>query len=140
MDTTYEAQEKNAVKAEAKAPEGAQRLANRRIYMPAVDVIENEKESVLFADMPGVDQANIDITIEKSVLTIKGKPTYPEFSGYEPVYSEYGIGDFERSFTLSDAVDKDNISATIKDGVLTLRLPKASPKTRKISVANAEAK
>jgi Molecular chaperone (small heat shock protein) len=139
MDTTYEAKDNNAVKAEAKAPEGAERIENRRVYMPAVDVIENEKESVLFADMPGVDQANIDITIEKNVLTIKGKPTYPEFSGYEPVYSEYGIGDFKRSFTLSDAVDKDNISATVKDGVLTLRLPKASPKTRKISVANAEA-
>lgn len=140
MDTTYETKDTNAIKSEAKTPEGTQRLENRRVYMPAVDVIENEKESVLFADMPGVDQSNIDITIEKNVLTIKGKPTYPEFSGYEPVYSEYGIGDFERSFTLSDAVDKDNISATVKDGVLTLRLPKASPKTRKISVANAEAK
>ncbi len=140
MDTTYETKENSAVKSEATTPEGTERMANHRVYMPAVDVIENEKESVLFADMPGVEQANIDITIEKSILTIKGKPTYPEFSGYEPVYSEYGIGDFERSFTLSDAVDKDNISATIKDGVLTLRLPKASPKTRKVEVASAEAK
>ncbi len=111
---------------------------NRRVFIPSVDIIDNGEETVLYADMPGVDCDNVEITVEKNVLTLKGESQKMDYSGYELVYSEYGVGDFERSFTLSETVDRDNISAAMKDGVLTVKLPKAAPKTRKISVASAE--
>lgn len=130
-----EIKEKCSCKSEAPMPEGAERMETRKVYIPAVDVVDNGEESVLYADMPGVDESNIEITLEKNILTIKGKPEAQEFAGKENVYSEYGFGDFERSFTLSEAVDREKISAGIKDGVLTIKLPKAMPKTRKIPVA-----
>lgn len=116
-------------------PKQAERVESRRTYMPAVDIVDNEAETLLFCDMPGVDQSSVDISVENSVLTVKGTAHIEDFAEKSLVYSEYGVGDYERSFTLTDDIDRENISASIKDGVLKVRIPKAKPVSKKISVS-----
>ena len=122
-------------KKEADAPETGERTRACRIYSPQVDIIERQEEIVVIADMPGVDEKSIDITLEKNVLTIYGRVEFEAPKDHRPVLSEYGIGDYQRVFTLSDEVDRDKIQATVKNGVLRLVMPKAaSAKTRKIPI------
>jgi HSP20 family protein len=122
-------------KKEADTPETGERTRACRIYSPQVDIIERQEEIVVIADMPGVDEKSIDITLEKNVLTIYGRVEFEAPKDHRPVLSEYGIGDYQRVFTLSDEVDRDKIQATVKSGVLRLVMPKAeSVKTRKIPI------
>jgi HSP20 family protein len=103
-------------------------------YVPRVDIMENDDEIVLFADMPGVDKDNLDIQFEDRQLTIHGKvePRQPEMNF---VGGEYGIGDFYRTFSIGESINVEEITAEIKHGVLSLHLPKAeSAKPRKIEV------
>ncbi len=122
-------------KREAELEKGIERTKARRVFMPAVDIVEKENDIVLFADMPGVDERSVDITLEKDLLTIHGtvEPDVPE--NHRLVLSEYGVGDYERTFTLSNEIDREHIKAVVKDGVLRLTLPKAErAKTKKIPV------
>ncbi|MGD1992343.1 MAG: Hsp20/alpha crystallin family protein [Anaerolineae bacterium] len=116
------------------AESGAERTRAGACFVPRVDIYEANDEIVVVADMPGVNEENIDITLEQNVLTINGyvSPQRPE--DYSLAYAEYRVGDYQRRFTLSDQIDKDGIEATVKDGVLRLQLPKAKPATKKISV------
>ncbi|MBN1220235.1 MAG: Hsp20/alpha crystallin family protein [Anaerolineae bacterium] len=128
---TLEAEEKK----EVATVEGAERTRIRRAYVPRVDIYENDDAIMLVTDVPGVDENSIDITLEKSVLTINGYVQTEAPDNYSLAYAEYQTGDYERSFTLSEEIDRENIEATVKNGVLRLRLPKAGPaKTRKITV------
>jgi HSP20 family protein len=107
----------------------------RPVYRPAVDIIDAPNEMVVLADVPGVDENHLDITLDKNVLTIRGRVEASSFEGQTPFQSEYGIGDFERTFTLSDDVSRDGIEASVKDGVLELKLPKTARSSRqKINV------
>lgn len=107
----------------------------RRIFSPRVDIFEANEDVMLVAEMPGVDEEGIDITLEKRTLTIRGTASERELDGYKAAYLEHPIGDYERSFVLSEDVDRDNIQATIKNGLLTVVLPKAErAKLRKIAV------
>jgi HSP20 family protein len=123
-----EVQEKEA------AEESAERTRDRPAFVPRVDIYEDDSEIVLMADMPGVDETSVDITLEDGVLTISGdvEPMQPE--GYSLAYAEYRVGDYQRRFSVSNQVDQENIEATLKDGVLRLCLPKVGPKTQKITV------
>jgi len=104
-------------------------------YRPSVDIVETPSDVVLFADVPGVDESHVDVTLDKNVLTIRATADKPTCEGRTAVRSEYGVGDFERVFTLSDDVSREGIEATVKDGVLQLRLPKtAQSARRKINV------
>jgi len=129
-DTAKEVQKK-----EASAPEKGEHTRSVRIYTPSVDIIEQKEDIVLIADMPGVDERSVDITLEKNELTIYGKVN-PEMPEKHTLYlSEYGIGDYKRVFTLTEEVDRERIQASVKNGVLKIILPKAEAlKTRKISV------
>lgn len=110
-------------------------VADRKVYMPRTDIYETNDAVVLVADMPGVDENAVDITLEKSVLTIKGKTNSAPPEGYKTAYVEYADGDYERAFTLSDEVSREGILAVVKNGVLRLTLPKAGPtKSHKIEV------
>ena len=123
-------------KKEASVPEGVERTKPRRVFKPDVDITEHKDDTVLTADLPGVDDKSLDITLEKNVITIRGRvePEIP--AGYRLAYGEYEVGDYERAFTLSDEVDKSRIQATIKNGVLRLVLPKAAAaKARKIAIS-----
>jgi HSP20 family molecular chaperone IbpA len=121
-------------KHELQTAESAERTRTSTVYMPRVDIYEQDDTTVLVADMPGVDENSIDITLEKNVLTIRGFVEEP-LQGYGLAYGEYGVGDYERTFALSDEVDRNKIEASMKDGVLRLTLPKAEEaRSRKISV------
>ncbi|GAB4485117.1 MAG: Hsp20/alpha crystallin family protein [Thermodesulfovibrionales bacterium] len=129
------AEDKELQKKEAEVVEGTERTRTQRVYVPDTDIVERKDDIVVIADMPGVDEGSVEITLEKNILRICGKvsPAFPE--GYRLALSEYGIGDYERAFTLSSEINRDRIKGTIKDGVLRLVLPKAEAvKTRKIQV------
>ena len=104
-------------------------------YSLAVDIYETDDAITLLADLPGVEKDGLDINVEDRQLTITGLVKEPE-DRLQPVYSEYGIGGYTRSFKLGDAIDQSKISASLKDGVLELVLPKADRlRPRKIEIA-----
>ena len=105
-------------------------------WMPAVDIREEAERYVLIADIPGVDRKDIEITLEKGVLTVQGErpaPDEKQRNGYRR--RERVQGSFMRRFTLPETVDTTNISATVRDGVLEVGIPKqARPEPRKVTV------
>jgi HSP20 family molecular chaperone IbpA len=111
-------------------PEGVERTHDRPIYAPRVDVIETEDALEILADMPGVTKESVEVTLEQRVLSIRGRADLALPEELAPLYLEYRPGDYERAFTLSEAVDPAGIEARVKDGVLQLRLPKAGPAKR----------
>lgn len=122
-------------KEEAETPEGVERTRPGRTYVPRVDIYEDGDGFVVLADMPGVSENSLDITLEKNVLTIHGEVDFQPPQGYDLAHAEYGIGDYQRAFTISNEVDRENIEATLSNGVLRLVLPRAPEAgTRKIQV------
>ena len=109
--------------------EGAQRMPPRPVFLPPADIYETNDAIVVMAEMPGVGPDGVDITLERRVLTLRGRSAANEHTGYQRVYNEYADGDYERVLTLSEAIDRDKIEATLRDGVLHLVLPKAEPAT-----------
>ena len=102
-------------------------------FQPAVDICETAEALILKFDMPGVSRENVDITVDKGMLTIVGKAD-PEQSG-QAVYRETRIGDYQREFTLTEDVDAEHISAEMAAGVLTLTIPKPEKvKPKKIQI------
>ncbi len=122
-------------KQEITQAENGERTREGVCFIPRSDIFEVGDQILVSVDMPGVDESSLDITLEKNVLTINGYVKPEEHPGDEPVLLEYEVGDYQRSFRLSDEIDRDKIEASIKDGVVHLTLPKAAvAKTRKISV------
>ncbi|HPL63887.1 MAG: Hsp20/alpha crystallin family protein [Syntrophales bacterium] len=117
------------------APVDAERTRHKRVYLPNVDIVEKKDAIIVFADMPGVDEKSVNITLEKNVLTIGGSVEVEHYKGYDLSFAEYGIGDYERAFTVSEAIDREKIEASVSNGVLKLVLPKTEPmKPKKIEV------
>ena len=108
---------------------------------PAVDVTEDEKAYKITAEVPGLQEKNIDITVSANTLIFKGEKRYEKDEEGENRYvSERGYGSFQRSFTLPDSVDRDKIGAELSKGVLTVILPKtaeAQKQQKKIAVKAA---
>jgi HSP20 family molecular chaperone IbpA len=103
-------------------------------FSPRFDIWESEDEMVLYGDLPGVASEDLDIHFEKGDLKIFGRVA-PRNVNIEPLYSEYGIGDFHRTFSVSEVIDAEKISAELKNGVLTVHLPKSEAvKPRRIEV------
>jgi len=103
-------------------------------YSPSVDIFETEDALTLLADLPGVKKERLDIDLDDRRLTITGLVEEIE-PRLRPLYSEYGVGGFSRTFELGDTIDRKGIRASLKDGVLTLVLPKADRlKPRKVEV------
>jgi len=112
-------------------------MKNVKTYAPAVDIFETANNILVIADMPGVDERSVDVTLEKNLLTIHGMVDSTTHDGLELAFSEYGVGDYQRAFSITDEIDRNNIKATVKDGVLKLVLPKSEKiKTRKIEVTS----
>lgn len=98
-------------------------------YTPRVDLVNNESEIVLKADLPGIDKDDLDITVTNDLVTLKGERKIEESSENECFYcQESTYGAFERSIPLPDRVVGDETKASLKNGVLTLTLPKAEPR------------
>jgi HSP20 family molecular chaperone IbpA len=100
-----------------------------------VDIREEGDLILLDANMPGVDQESVDVSVENGVLTIEGRARIDAPQGCTLVGQEYGVGRYRRDFTLSDAVDAEGIKARVRQGVLELTLPKHDKvKTRRIKI------
>ncbi|MGJ4746682.1 Hsp20/alpha crystallin family protein [Leptospira sp. SA-E8] len=105
----------------------------RPIYTPSTDLYSNEEEHLLVLDLPGVKESDLEISLEKDELRISAKTAGSEPKG-SLRYSEYGTGDYKRTFLLSEPVEEDKISAVLKNGVLQLKLPRKKPLSKKIEV------
>jgi HSP20 family protein len=115
--------------------EEQERTRSRRCFVPKADIFETEQEIIILADIPGANEKTVDITLEKSVLTINAFIEPIQKNGFELAYAEYDEGDYQRSFRLSDEIDQEKIEASVNAGVLRLRLPKSKgAATRKIAV------
>lgn len=105
-----------------------------RLYTPLVDIYEEGRDIVLLTDVPGAAEGSVDVSLDKNLLTIHAHVDTHTPEGLRPVRYDYGVGDYNRTFTISDEVDRDAIRASVKDGVLQLVLPRTEEKTRKITV------
>jgi HSP20 family protein len=115
------------------ATQGAQ---NASAWDPPMDVYETPARYVVTAELPGLTREQIDLAVQDNQLTIRGvrPPAGPETSTRHYHQVERGHGSFRRTFAFSDAVDQDTISADLRDGVLTITLPKVAVAPRRIEV------
>jgi HSP20 family protein len=108
-------------------------------FNPAIDVRGNDQEVVFVCDVPGVKQADLDVTLTNHVLTIQGKRSFDSRDN-EQVMLGRAYGSFSRSFTLPDSLDEDKLVAELTDGVLTVRIPKRpEAQPRKIQIGGGSA-
>ncbi len=116
----------------------AERTRVGQWFRPPVDIIEKKDELLLVADLPGATSESIDIDFEDGLLTVEGTvpARYDEKMNF--LLAEYGVGNFHRSFRVSEQIDGSRINAEYTNGVLTVHLPKAeAAKPRKIQVQAA---
>jgi len=109
-----------------------ERARSGRTYLPNVDILEKNDETLVVADVPGTAADGVNVTYEQGILEISAKvqPRQDE-QNTNYLLREYAVGDYYRSFRLGEAIDTAKIQAELKDGVLTLHLPKAEPAKRK---------
>jgi HSP20 family molecular chaperone IbpA len=106
-----------------------------RYFVPAADIYETEDTLAVVLEMPGVEKKDLDVGLETDVLKVDGRIDFSKYTDMEPLYTEYNVGHYARSFALSSDFDRDKISANLEDGVLTLKLPKAKQaQPRKIAI------
>ncbi len=130
MDSTEAIENHEATTTEVEPTHGG------RTYIPTVDIVEDEDELLLIADVPGATHDGIDIDYERGRLTVQARvvPRQPP-DRINYLLQEYGAGDFCRSFQVGEGIDADKIHAEIAEGVLTVHLPKAPElKPRRIDV------
>jgi HSP20 family protein len=107
-----------------------------RTFLPTTDIYETEDSLTVVMEMPGVQKDNIDVAVEDNVLKVYGRLDFSSYTGLQPLYTEYNVGHYARSFRLSSRIDQSKINAKMKDGVLHLTLPKTKEaKSRVISVS-----
>ena len=122
------------VKKETGNVESVERTRSVTTYTPRFDILETDEELTLCGDMPGVAPEDLEVRFENEHVIVDGRVA-PRHEGREHVYGEYGIGDFYREFRVNEAVDASKIAAELKDGVLTLHLPKTEAiKPKRIEV------
>jgi HSP20 family protein len=127
----------NEMKVKQKEPAASVRQAEITrglAYTPRVDVFETEMELLLFADLPGVKPEDVEMRFENGELILHGR-CLPRQTGTDYLLQEYGVGDFYRAFAIAETIDGNKISAELKQGVLTVHLPKAEAvRPRRITV------
>lgn len=106
-----------------------------RVFLPVTDIFETEQALTVMLEMPGIGTESVEVGVENDVLTIVGRIDFSEYEKLQPLYTEYNIGNYRRSFQLSSKIAQDAIKAELKDGLMTLILPKAEKaKPRRITV------
>lgn len=106
-----------------------------RQFVPAVDIYETSDTVGLFVEMPGVDNRGVDIDLDDGTLTITGTMKEPDIENENILMREYESGQYVRKFSISETIDQEKISASMRNGMLKLTLPKVEPaKPRKIAV------
>ena len=114
---------------------GRERTSSAQAYSPSVDIIEQPEALTLYADLPGSSSENLSVDFENGVLHIQAKVSSRQDEKTQYLLREYGVGDFDRSFEVSEHIDPTRISAEYANGVLKLMLPRAeSAKPRKIAI------
>jgi HSP20 family protein len=107
-----------------------------RLFLPQTDIFETGLALTLILEMPDVDKNSVDVKVENDVLSIEGRVDFSKYNGLQPLYTEYNVGHYARSFRLSSKIEQEAISAELVDGVMTLVLPKSEKaKPRKIKVS-----
>ena len=120
-------------KKEVAGPEETTRAA--RYFVPPADIHETEDALVISMEMPGVSRDDVEVMLEKDVLKVSGQVDFSGYEGLEPIYTEYAVGHFSRSFSLSSTIDQGGITAMVDNGVLHLSLPKArEAKPRRVAI------
>jgi HSP20 family molecular chaperone IbpA len=107
-----------------------------RAFLPTADIYETQDALKVVLEMPGVEKKNVDVRVEDDVLNVKGQLDLSKYQGLQPLYTEYNIGHYSRSFRLSSKINQDKIGAELKEGVLSLTLPKveeAKPRTIQVN-------
>ncbi len=107
-----------------------------RAFLPNTDIYETQDALTVVLEMPGVEKKNVEISVADGVLAVEGRLDLAKYQGLLPLYTEYNIGNYSRSFRLSSKIDQNKINAEMKDGVLTLTLAKveeAKPRTIRVS-------
>jgi HSP20 family protein len=117
--------EEAVIENEGETRHETEQIRERRVYVPRTDIYETADGLVLLMDVPGANDRSVEITLEKNVLTIHAYPAFVRPEGLSLAYAEYGEGDYQRSFALSEEIDREKIEASVKHGVLTLHLAKA---------------
>ncbi len=106
-----------------------------RYFIPEVDIFESAEGLRLWADMPGVDEKNVEVTLQNGMLTIEGLMSMDLYRNLRPIYTEYNVGNYYRQFVVNEDIDASKIQASIRNGVLEVALPKAeTARPRKIEV------
>jgi HSP20 family protein len=103
-----------------------------RVFLPNADISETDDALNVVLEMPGVEKNSVEVRVEDGVLKIDGRLDFSKYQGLQPLYTEYNVGHYSRSFQLSNKIDQNKIGAELKDGVLSLVLPKveeAKPRT-----------
>jgi HSP20 family molecular chaperone IbpA len=94
----------------------------RRVFRPVADVITSDHGVTLRVDLPGARESDVDVTLDRDTLSIRARVEPPKQEGLTPLLTEYHIGDYERKFRIAEEIDRENIEATFRNGVLTLKL------------------
>jgi HSP20 family protein len=129
--------EKQLAKTEETKAQRVERPRRRAVFAPPIDIIETPEEILLRADLPGVEEGSIDCTLEAGVLTLRASSRESMPQNLRLIDSEYIAGDFERVFAFSEEIDQEKIRASMKNGVLDLRLPKSkAAQARKIQISS----
>lgn len=116
--------------------ERQERTVPTRSFLPVTDIFETEHALTVVMEMPGVGKDSVEVGVDNDVLTIEGRIDFSKYEGLQPLYTEYNIGNFTRRFEISSKIDQAGIKAVLKDGLMTLVLPKTeTAKPRRISVS-----
>jgi HSP20 family protein len=106
-----------------------------RAFVPVTDIFETAEALTVVLEMPGVDRNSMQASVEDDVVTIEGRIEFKKYDGMRPLYTEYNVGHYARSFEISNKIDQSKITAEMRDGVVTIVLPKAEQaKPRRIEV------
>lgn len=102
---------------------------------PPIDIHDGPDGLTLEADLPGATESSLVIQLEHNVLSLDARMDAPAPEAARPIHLEYPVGDYHRSFILSDDVDRERITAELKNGVLKIHLPKADrARARRIEI------
>jgi HSP20 family protein len=124
-----------ATKEKQQLSKGQEQTRPGRYYVPDVNIYEFDDSLKLWADMPGVKEKDVDITLKDGMLTLVGKVSAELYDGLRPLYTEYNVGNYYREFILNEDIDESKIRATMRNGVLELTIPKKEhAKPRRIEV------
>jgi len=107
-----------------------------RLFVPTADSYETQDALTVILEMPGVEKSNVSVRVEDGLLHVEGRLDLTKYQGLQPLYTEYNVGHYARTFQLSSKIDQTKIAASLNDGVLSLTLPKVEEaKPRLINIS-----